>query len=190
MSKELLEPDSIYHIYNHAVGKDELFLPDDNYYFFLRRYQHFIPAVADTYAYCLMSNHLHVLVEIKSKIVLPENSKYSEGQFISKQFSNLFSSYSQAFNKQQNRMGNLFMSNFKRKKIESDEYLTRAIQYIHNNPVKHGITKHPSQWKFSSYNSLLSDKETFLKREKVIGWFGNLVEFRNAHESERSFPKA
>jgi len=189
MAKELLEPGCIYHIYNHAVGNDKLFLSEDNYHFFLRRHQHFIVPVADTYSYCLMSNHLHLLVEIKSEIALPENSKYSKGQFISKQFSNLFSSYSQAFNKQQNRMGNLFISNFKRKKIDSDEYLTRTIQYIHNNPVKHGVVKCPSKWKFSSYNSLVSDRETFLRKEKVIEWFGNLEEFKKAHAAELNFPK-
>jgi REP element-mobilizing transposase RayT len=182
MAKELLEPGCIYHIYNHAVGNDKLFLSEDNYDFFLRRYQYFIPAVAETYAYCLMSNHLHLLVEIKREIQLPKNSNYTVGKFISKQFSNLFSSYSQAFNKQQNRMGNLFISNFKRKRIDSDEFLTSAIKYIHNNPVNHGFATSPSKWNFSSYNSLTSDDETFVHREKVIRWFGSLSEFKKAHE--------
>jgi hypothetical protein len=118
-------------------------------------------------------------VKIKNEIKLPENSKYSIGQFISKQFSNLFSSYAQAFNKQQNRRGNLFISNFKRRKVDSDEYLTRLIKYIHFNPVAHGFVQDISSWKFSSFSTLNSDTECFLAREKVFEW---RVEFLKAHE--------
>lgn len=53
----------------------------------------------------MMPNHIHFFIGVRQRIILPENSKYTDQQFISKQFSNLFSSYSQAFNKQQRRMG-------------------------------------------------------------------------------------
>lgn len=167
MARELLEPGCLYHIYNHAVGSDKLFLSDDNYRYFLRRYEHFIPDVADTYAYCLIPNHVHFLVEIKHDINIPVGWKYSASQFVSKQFSNLFSSYAQAFNKQQSRMGNLFISNFRRSKIDSDEYLTRVMKYIHLNPVKLGLVKDVSEWEFSSYNSICSNQETFLARKSI-----------------------
>jgi hypothetical protein len=49
MARELLQPGAFYHIYNHAVGSDRLFRSDENYHYFLRRYQHFIGAVVDTY---------------------------------------------------------------------------------------------------------------------------------------------
>jgi hypothetical protein len=54
MARELLEPGCLYHIYNYAVGADKLFLSEDNYNYFLRRYEHFVPAIADTYCYCLI----------------------------------------------------------------------------------------------------------------------------------------
>jgi putative transposase len=181
MSKELLEPGCYYHIYNHAVGNEKLFLSEDNYFYFLRRYQKFICPVAETYAYCLMANHVHFLVEIKDEIGVTPHSKYSPSQFISKQFSNLFSSYAQAFNKQQARRGNLFISNFKRIKIDSDEYLTNIIRYVHMNPLNHSYRKHPSQWKFSSYNELCSGCTTFLSRDKVLKWYGGLTQFQEAH---------
>lgn len=184
MAKELLDPGCLYHIYNHAVGSDSLFLSDENYHYFLRRYLHFIDPVAETYTYCMMPNHIHFFIEVRHRIILPENSKYSEQQFISKQFSNLFSSYSQAFNRQQNRMGNLFISNFKRKKVDSDDYITRLIRYIHFNPVHHGFVRDISSWKFSSFNILNSEAETFLARDKVINWYGNIHEFRKAHERD------
>jgi REP element-mobilizing transposase RayT len=129
-----------------------------------------------------MSNHIHFLIEIKDKIIIPNGSKYSESQFVSKQLSNLFSSYSQAFNKQQKRMGNLFISNFRRQKVSTDEYLSNLIKYIHLNPVRHKAVKNISQWKFSSYNILCSEEGTFLARQKTIGWFGGVEEFRKFHE--------
>jgi putative transposase len=186
MAKEPLEPGCLYHIYNHAVGNDKLFRSDDNYYYFLKRYQHFIDPVAETYTYCLMPNHIHLFVEIRNVIQLPFDSKYNTSQFVSKQFSNLFSSYSQAYNKQQGRMGNLFISNFKRKLIDNDEYFMRLMRYIHFNPVSHGFSKTISEWRFSGYNSLDSNVETFLVRDKVMAWFGNVEEFRKVHRFSES----
>jgi REP element-mobilizing transposase RayT len=181
MGREILEPGCLYHVYNHAVGREKLFLSEDNYHYFLRRYEHFISPVADMYAYCLMTNHIHFLVEVKSPIHIPENTRYSENQFVSRQFANLFSSYSQAFNKQQGRLGNLFISNFKRSKIDRDEYLTNVIKYIHLNPVKQGAVRNVWQWKFSSYNVLCSEGESFLAKAKTLAWFGGLAEFKKFH---------
>ena len=79
MTLDVLEPGSIYHIYNHAVGKENLFLSPDNYSYFLKRYQFFINPVADTYVYCLMLNHLHFLVEVKDNISVPSDNKIEGG---------------------------------------------------------------------------------------------------------------
>src|SRR5688500_15422626 len=98
-----------------------------------------------------MSNHIHFLVKVNDKIEIPENSKYAPEQFVSKQFSNLFSSYTQAFNKQQRRMGNLFISNFKRRKIGNDEYLTNVIKYIHINTFKNSVVKNLFILKYNFY---------------------------------------
>jgi len=186
MARILLEPGCLYHIYNHAVGKDKLFLSENNYNYFLKRYAHFIPPIADTYCYCLIPNHTHFVVEIKRQIHLPEGYKYSPANFVSKQFSNLFSSYAQAFNKQQRRMGNLFISNFKRKKIDSPDYLINVIKYIHLNPINCGLVKELSRWKFSSFNAICSTQQTFIAREKVLAWFGGIEEFTRHHGM---FPK-
>jgi REP element-mobilizing transposase RayT len=183
MTLEPLEPGGLYHLYNHAVGKENLFLSHDNYSYFLERYRFFATPVVDTYVYCLMPNHLHVVVEVRRDISLPTASKYTIPKFVSKQFSNLFSSYAQAFNKQQSRRGNLFMSQFRRQPINSDEYLTNVIRYVHFNPVHHGFTNDFSTWKYSSYSALCSGVDTFLARDKVMKWFGNVHEFEKAHKA-------
>jgi putative transposase len=188
-----LEPEYYYHIYNHAVSKNNLFYNDENYCFFLKKYHLHISPVADTFSYCLMPNHFHLFVQIKSKdeienfrllSKLKKQKSMTNEYFVSKQFSNLFSSYTQALNKQQYRMGTLFMKPFKRKLITTDDYVKRLIYYIHYNPVHHGITNDLFSWKYSSYESFFSKKETRIKKQRVIDWFGSLENFKLYHQGD------
>ena len=198
-----MEPGKHYHIYNHANGFENLFQSDENYRYFLRRYEHFIPSVADTLVWCLMPNHLHFLVRIKTEAELEstfgkldQTSKVSTLQQknlgglikndiekrISQQFSNLFNSYSKAYNKMYSRRGSLFIPNFKRKEITSDRYLSNIIYYIHANPVHHGFINNLADWSWSSYPFILQDNHSLVKRAEVIEWFGNLEQFIAFHQ--------
>ncbi len=103
------------------------------------------------------------------------------GRVISQQFSNLFNSYTKAYNKLYNRKGSLFMSNFNRKLIDSENYFGTLIAYIHNNPVHHGFVNHPKDWLHSSWHTYLQEKYTKIKREEGIKWFGNRNEFFRVH---------
>ncbi len=105
--------------------------------------------------------------------------------FISKTFGRLFSSYTQSFNKKYDRMGSLFMPNFKRKEIDSEDYYTKLIHYIHNNPVHHGFVPTIDDWQFSSYHAFLLDKATKLGKTEVLAWFGNLNAFRQFHATQK-----
>jgi REP element-mobilizing transposase RayT len=200
-----MEPSKTYHLYTHANGSENLFRSNENFRYFLKRYASFIPSVADTLAYCLMPNHLHLLVRIKSEqeiikaysqtssqtseVLLPRNINLGglgEGltpieKRISKQFSNLFNSYTKSYNKMYSRMGSLFIPNFKRKEITSDSYFTRIIHYIHHNPVHHGFVKHLSDWTWSSYHDFLLPELTPAQQE-VINWFGNREQFILFHK--------
>ena len=100
---------------------------------------------------------------------------------ISQQFSNLFNSYTKAYNKVYARRGSLFIPNFKREEITDDTYLSNIIIYIHNNPVHHGFVKNSVDWQWSSYNAFLTDKPTSLKREEILKWFGNREAFLKFH---------
>jgi len=184
-----MEPEVFYHIYNHANGSENLFRSDENYFFFLERWENYIEPIADTYAYCLMPNHLHFLIRVKKETDLLKINKFRNPTgfenlpgFISKQFGNLFNSYAKAYNKMYNRKGSLFNRPFKSKEIISDNYLTNVIFYIHHNPLHHGFCKHIADWPHSSYHSVISDKLTRIKRKEVQGWFGSkeeLIDFHN-----------
>lgn len=186
-------PGAAYHIYNHGNASDLIFREDTNYDFFLKRFGKYVPGVGEIYAWCLMPNHFHFLVRIKSEEELrlfikkkyPQRDPQSFENFadlVSNQFKNFLISYSKAFNKMYDRRGSLFLDNLKRKKIESDTYFFQLIRYIHLNPVRHGFTSSPEEWPYCSYNSHLSDKPTILKREEALGFFGGRENFIKAHK--------
>ena len=193
------ESGKVFHIYNHGNANDLIFREDQNYGFFLKKYQKYISSIADTYAYCLLPNHFHLMVKIKSEDELKEffqkkKNKNSQGldlnknnlsHLISHQFGTLFNSYTKAFNNYYDRRGSLFENTFKRKPVTKDRYYNQLIRYIHINPVKHGFVDDPAKWPYSSYHSFLSNKPTLLEREEILEWFGGREEFIEIHKYER-----
>ena len=209
MSKTIpLEPDHFYHIYNHSNGKDNIFISEDNYKYFLEKFKEYISPFSETYAYCLMPNHFHFLIKLNSEAEiffwLKKNEKIADDSLdltdfknlsglsiadfnpfsahISKQFSNFFNSYSKSLNKQESRLGSLFVRTFKRKQISSEEQLRNTILYMHANPVHHGFVERIADWKYSSYSSLVSEKTTQLKRKEVVGLFNDIENFKYCHQ--------
>ena len=189
-----LEPTHYFHVYNHANGFEKLFLTQSNYVFFLTKCKQYLDPFVTTYCYCLMSNHVHFLVRVKSekeiaeylakkdvKTGLKQLKTFTDDpeQFISKQFSNLFSSYSQAFNKQQSRMGSLFMKNIKRKPVKDEQYLKKLVHYIHHNPVQAGLCENPAGWRFSSYNAIL--RQSSESDKELISWFDDVAGYHAFH---------
>lgn len=170
---DFFEPEGIYHIYNRAIGNERLFLSKENYSYFLTKYQQLLGDKLETLAYCLMPNHFHFLVRIKPN--------FSNEQIV-KGFADFQNSYSKSINKAFNRHGALFQRKFKRKKIDSEEYLSQVIIYIHLNPVKHKLTKSPFDWKYSSLKTYLSEKPTKLNRGLGLDWFGGMEGFRISHQ--------
>jgi putative transposase len=180
-----------YHLYNHSVGKRDLFLTPDNYEYFLTLYDKYMTSVVDTYAWVLMPNHFHLLVKIKETAVInipdrvsnPVRDKVDKIVTPSQQISKLFNAYSQALNKQIGCHGALFERPFKRKLIDNEMYLKQVLIYIHNNPVHHGFCKHPLEYPWSSYLTCITVKPTKLNRETVISWFNDEADFNNLHEN-------
>ena len=196
-----LEPEEYYHVFNHANGFENIFRAAKNYRYFLHLYLKYIPGIVDTLAYCLMPNHFHLVIRMKSEEELrcfysgmkkPEALQSSgtlEGlcRLNSLQFSHLFNSYAQGFNKVYHRRGGVFISNFKRKKITSNEYLLNLIVYVHNNPVHHGFVKTMDDWEYSSYHALFSGRDTMLARNETLELFGGADRFREFHRNLKTF---
>ena len=139
MSKPiLLQYGKYYHIYNRGNNRENIFIEARNYSHFLKLYTKHIEPVADTCAYCLLRNHFHFLVRIKTVEEL-ETLGVSETPRVlrpSQQFGNLFNAYTKTINKAHNRTGSLFQNPFGRAEVTSDAHLLWLVVYIHLNPQK------------------------------------------------------
>ena len=203
MTHQPLQFGEYYHIYNRGNNRENLFIQQRNYPYFMQLYAKHILPIAETFAYCLMPNHFHFLIRTRTEkeqieyqiqigsflenepISKPISKPISTGQKVkepSRVFNNLFIAYARAFNKAANRTGVLFETPFRRKIVTSDAYFYRLIVYIHMNPQKHGFVDDFRDWQWSSYWALLSEKETHLGRERVHEWFGSRDYFDEFHQ--------
>ena len=182
-----MEEEKFYHIFNRGNNRENIFKEEENYYYFLRQYEKYMLKFIDTYTYCLMPNHFHFLIQIKEAGKTSKVSKTFEVSQrltpVEKAFRDFFISYAKSINKKYQRTGSLFQYKFKRKEINDEKYLKNLVIYIHQNPVKAELCRFPHEWKFSSYNALISDSATQLKRKEVIDWFGDKENFIYCHKS-------
>ncbi len=132
-----LEASTYYHIYNRGINSEDLFKQEQNYSFFLLKYALYLSPVVNTFAYCLLKNHFHLLIRVKSEQelnlfynqnqtgnkLLEKKGLHSPDFIVSKQFAKLFSSYSQAINKAVGRTGSLFETPFKRIEVGDNNTL-------------------------------------------------------------------
>ena len=174
-----LQPGCYYHIYNRGNNREDLFLEERNYRYFLRLYIYHVYPIADTFAYCLRRNHFHLLVRIKE--TSPKTSQVLESREASQHFSNLFNAYTKGINKAYLRTGSLFEERFGRILVTTDAYFRHLIFYIHFNPQKHGFVDDFRDWPWSSYSALYSSRATKLNRAEALGWFGGVKPFQEFH---------
>ena len=199
-SKEIpLIEGKFYHIYNRGNNKQNIFYSYENYKYFLRKYDEYLSEYVDTYAYCLLPNHFHLLVSVKENIkvspsleLLPvESGKVPPFEKvvplerdISFQFRKFLTSYAMSINKQEERTGSLFQKNFQRIEITDTNYLTNLIFYIHANPQLHGIIDDFRMYPWSSYNGIIAGKPTKLKKENVLDWFNDAENYIAYHSQK------
>jgi putative transposase len=185
-----LEYGQYYHIYNRGNNRENIFFEERNYRHFLRLYAKYILPVADTYAYCLLRNHFHLLVRIKTVEEQEQTLRVLETLRVSDafkpkrpshEFGNLFNAYAKAINKAYTRTGSLFENPFGRIPVTSESYLVYLVTYIHQNPQKHGFVTNFQLWPYSSYHAVLSQQPTRLERDEVLAWFQGPAAFEDAH---------
>ena len=106
--------------------------------------------------------------------------------FLSKCFANLFSSYTQAFNKKYKRMGSLFVKNFKRNPIDNKENFHNAVYYTHRNPIHHGFCKNFDEWEHSSYNEIIEEQTEIIELSKLFKMFDSKENFIETHQIQNA----
>ena len=181
MAQITFEHNNFYHVYNRGNNFEDIFIEERNYTLFLELIKKYLLQVADTYAYCLMKNHFHLLVKIKEPQEIV-NEKLRQKPHLA--FAYMFNSYAKKYNQTYDHKGSLFQEHLKKEKITDNNYLLQAICYIHLNPVKH-LFSDTLEYPHSSYNAMISKEKTLLKRDEVLEFFGDLENFVYCHEMKR-----
>ena len=118
----------VYHIILRGINKQCIFQDDEDRNIFLNRLQRYkSESDFELYAYCLMSNHVHLLIMERSESVSSLIKKIGV-------------SYVYWFNKKYERIGHLFQDRYKSEPVENDSYLITAARYIHQNPLQIGLS--------------------------------------------------
>ena len=200
---EPLEEGCFYHIYNRGAGKSDLFFTDNDFSLFIDKYFFYLNISAETYCWCLLKNHFHILIRVRKlneqKILFQQiKNHYPEGTFYgdhfdqtkpflaSKQFSHLMNSYTKSVNTKTSRSGTLIEGTFKRKRIKNENHFNHLVCYIHRNPIHHKITENYSDYLYSSFHAHLDSsnqkQHSYLEKKKVLTKFGGIDNFLKAHE--------
>ncbi len=193
--------DGIFHVYNRTNNKELLFFNDDNRLYFLKQYAKYLSPFVETFCWTLLPNHFHFLVKVKSvqeiklylnklptnEIKQPEKNYLADNAsaelLLEFEWKRFFTSYAMALNKQRSRSGNLFHRPFKRVEVNKETHFTQTIIYIHANAVKHKLCKNFTEYRWSSWQSLISEKPTHLNRNEILEWFGGLQAFISSHKA-------
>ena len=135
----------IYHIMLRGINQQVIFECDEDKEKFLQTLNHY-RAISEykIFAYCLMSNHIHVLLKVEKENL----------DLILKRIAG---SYVYWYNWKYRRNGHLFQDRFKSEPVDDDSYFFTVLRYIHQNPIKGGICKNAKDYKYSSYNEYLSE---------------------------------
>lgn len=155
-------PGAFYHVILRGNGGQDIFLSDvDRIRFCLllqegvERYKHRI------HAFCLMSNHVHLLVQVSevNLSLIVQNVSFRFSRF---------------FNARHKRTGHLFQGRFKGLLVDKDSYFLELARYIHCNPVRAGIVKNPDEYPWSSHRAYLGKNTIcWLTRELVLSQFAS-----------------
>ena len=129
----------VYHVMLRGINRQIIFEDDEDY-------QKFLWTIKDTkeksgyeiYAYCLMSNHIHLLLKEAT-------------EDLGIVFRRIGARYVYWYNLKYNRRGHLFQARYKSETVETDSYFLTVLRYIHQNPYKAGIVQKIADYPWSSY---------------------------------------
>jgi len=137
-------PDAWYHVMNRGRNKVQIFCSREDYTAFIELLKD-VSAMwkVRIAAYCLMSNHYHLLVQT------PEAN-------LSRCMRHINGLYTQYFNRIYKSDGQLFRGRYKSIVIDRDSYLLELARYIHRNPLHAGVVKRLEDYSWSSHRAYIS----------------------------------
>jgi putative transposase len=153
---------ALYHVTSRGDGREDIYLSDQDRLAWLDT----LALVCERFnwvchAYCLMSNHYHVVIET------PDAN-------LSKGMRQLNGVYTQAFNRSHERVGHVFQGRFKAILVDKESYLLELARYVVLNPLRAKMVKRVEQWPWSSYAATCGQvpAPAWLQTDFILSQFG------------------
>ena len=167
-SARVVYDNAVYHIVQRGNNKQDIFKDEKDFKRFLSIIRRYIRKYnVQVYHYCLMLNHVHLLVKITRR------------ECLAKMMQSILQSYRLYYGNKYGYVGHLYQGRFKSKLIEDDSYLLECGRYVERNPARAGLVAKPDEYPWSSCIFY-----TFGKRNSIItanplyGSFGNSIKDR------------
>ena len=123
---------NIYHVMLRGINRQTIFEDNEDMNYFLSEVKR-CKDISDfrLYAFCLMSNHVHLLLETNLDMI----------------FRRLGSRYAGWYNRKYGRVGHLFQDRYRSENVETEQYFMTVLRYILQNPMKAGMEKQPGSYR-------------------------------------------
>jgi REP element-mobilizing transposase RayT len=162
----------IYHVMLRGINQQTIFEDDEDKERLIATLEKYREICGyKLYAYCLMSNHFHILVK-------------GEKEDLSLIVKRIAGSYVYWYNRKYKRCGHLFQDRYKSEAVDNDSYFLAVLRYIHNNPVVAGICESPCDYRFSSYPLYVKNESGLLDLSFVFSMLSK-DEFERFHKEEK-----
>jgi REP element-mobilizing transposase RayT len=164
-------PGAFYHVISRGNQRQNIFHDKSDNQAYLNRLEHYRKKYQVTvYAFVLMSNHIHLLVETQDTPL----SKFMQGlQF----------TYTQYYNRKYSKAGHLFQGRYKAILCDRDTYLLELVRYLHLNPSRMKRRVDPWKYPWSSHRAYIGDDcPVGIEKSLVLGQFG-----RTKGQARRSY---
>lgn len=142
----------IYHVMLRGVNKQVIFEQSGDYLKFVTLLQQsvepkdylgkLLPPKCCFYAYCLMPNHVHLVIQEKQ-------------ESISETIQRIATAYALYYNRKYERCGHLFQDRFKSEPVNDEGYFLTLLRYVHQNPVAGGLCRRVEDYEWSSWREYI-----------------------------------
>lgn len=155
-------PGALFHVISRGNQRQRIYRDDEDH----RRFQTLLGEAVKRhaitlYAYVLMANHFHLLLEV-GRVPL------------SKAMQSLLYRYTRHYNKRYHKIGHLFEGRYRAILCDRDSYLMELIRYLHLNPVRAGLINDPNRYRWSSHRDYLrGESETGLAVDRGLALWGS-----------------
>ena len=142
------EPDHFCHVYSRGNNRQQTFFTAQHYLYFIRKIREQIAPHCELLAYCLMPNHFHLLLFATPSSV---GAGPVRSQPLIRGIGAAISFYSQGLNKERDNTGSVFQNKTKAKFLLDSVVVHTCFHYIHQTPVRAGLTGTLAEWSYASY---------------------------------------